>query len=108
MKNLVFVVLAVAFSFLPVFLAQQNGIKAPITKVEVLEEGVYKYEGETKGSVYFDHNMHVEALDQDCSSCHEGEPAKIAITDMASGHGLCSSCHDQVDDMDACNTCHSK
>lgn len=108
MKNLVFVVLAVAFSFIPVFLAQQNGIKAPITKVEVLEEGVYKYEGETKGSVYFDHNMHQEALEGDCSSCHEGEPAKIAITDMASGHGLCSQCHDQVDDMDACNTCHSK
>lgn len=108
MKNLVFVVLAVAFSFIPVFLAQQNGIKAPITKVEVLEEGVYKYEGETKGNVYFDHNMHVELLDQDCASCHEGEPAKIAITDMASGHGFCSSCHDQVDDMDACTTCHSK
>jgi len=108
MKNLVFVVLAVVFSFIPVFLAQQNGIKAPITKVEVLEEGVYKYEGDSKGTVMFDHNMHVDALDQDCSSCHEGEPAKIAITDMASGHGLCSTCHDQVDDMEACNTCHSK
>lgn len=108
MKNLVFVVLAVAFSFIPVFLAQQNGIKAPITKVEVLAEGVHKYVGETKGSVYFDHNMHQEALEGDCSSCHEGEPAKIPITDMASGHGLCSSCHDQIDDMNACNFCHSK
>ncbi|MCD6582395.1 MAG: cytochrome c3 family protein [Desulfuromusa sp.] len=108
MKNLVFVVLAVVFSFIPVFLAQQNGIKAPMTKVEVLEEGVYKYEGDSKGNVYFDHNMHQEALDGDCSSCHEGEPAKIEIIDMASGHGLCSQCHDQTDDMDACNTCHSK
>jgi hypothetical protein len=108
MKNLVFVALAVFFSFIPVFLAQQNGIKAPITKVEVLEEGVYKYEGDTKGTVMFDHNMHIEMLDQDCESCHEGEPAKIAITDMASGHDTCSACHDQVDDMEACSTCHSK
>ena len=108
MKNLVFIVLAVAFSFVPVFLAQQNGVKAPMTKVEVLEEGVYKYEGDTKGSVYFDHNMHQEALEGDCSSCHEGEPAKIEISDMASGHGLCSQCHDQTDNMDACNHCHSK
>ncbi|MCK4503662.1 MAG: cytochrome c3 family protein [Desulfuromonadales bacterium] len=108
MKNLAFVVLAVVFSFIPVFLAQQNGIKAPIVKVEVLEEGVYKYEGDSKGSVYFDHNMHIEALDEDCSSCHEGEPAKIEITDMSSGHGACSACHDEVDDMDACSSCHSK
>ncbi len=109
MKNLAFVVLAVVFSFIPVFLAQQNGIKAPITKVEVLEEGVYKYEGDTKGNVYFDHNMHVEALEEDCSSCHEGdEPEKIEITDMASGHETCSACHDEVDDMEACSACHSK
>ena len=109
MKNLAFVVLAVVFSFVPVFLAQQNGVKAPIVKVEVLEEGVYKYEGDTKGNVYFDHNMHVEALEEDCSSCHEGdEPAKIEITDMASGHEACSACHDEVDDMEACSACHSK
>ena len=108
MKNLVFVVLAVVFSFVPVFLAQQHGVKAPMVKVEVLEEGVYKYEGDSKGSVYFDHNMHNEMLDDDCSSCHEGEPAKIEITDMSSGHGLCSQCHDQTDDMEACSTCHSK
>ncbi len=108
MKNLVFIVVAVVFSFIPVFLAQQNGVKAPMTKVEVLEEGVYKYEGSTKGNVYFDHNMHQEALDGDCSSCHEGEPATIVINDMASGHGLCSQCHEQTDDMDACNHCHSK
>ena len=106
MKNLAFVVLAVVFSFIPVFLAQQNGIKAPITKVEVLEEGVYKYEGDTKGSVYFDHNMHQEM--GDCEDCHEGEPAKIEITDMASGHEACSACHDEVDDMEACSACHSK
>ena len=108
MKNLVFVIVAVVFSFVPVFLAQQQGIKAPIVKVEVLEEGVYKYEGDSKGSVYFDHNMHVEALDEDCSSCHEGEPAKIEITDMSSGHGTCSNCHDEVDDMASCSTCHRK
>ncbi len=108
MKNLVFIVLAVVVSFIPVFLAQQNGIKAPMTKVEVLEEGVYKYEGDTKGSVYFDHNMHQEALEGDCSSCHEGEPAKIEITDMASGHALCGQCHDQTEDMNACKHCHSK
>ncbi|MEA3361886.1 MAG: cytochrome c3 family protein [Thermodesulfobacteriota bacterium] len=106
MKNLAFVVLAVVFSFIPVFLAQQNGIKAPITKVEVLEEGVYKYEGDTKGNVYFDHNMHQEM--GDCEDCHEGEPAKIEIIDMASGHETCGMCHDEVDDMDACSACHSK
>ncbi len=106
MKNLAFVVVAVIFSFIPVFLAQQNGIKAPITKVEVLEEGVYKYEGDTKGNVYFDHNMHQEMAD--CEACHEGEPATIAITDMASGHATCGACHAEVDDMDACSTCHSQ
>ena len=87
MRNLVFIVVAVVLSVVPVFLAQQNGVKAPMTKVEVLEEGVYKYEGSTKGNVYFDHNMHQEALEGDCSSCHEGEPDKIVINDMASGHG---------------------
>jgi len=106
MKNLVFVIVAVVFSFIPVFLAQQNGVSAPMTKVEVLEEGVYKYEGDTKGTVMFNHNMHQEM--GDCESCHEGEPAKIVITDMASGHGTCGACHDEVDDMDSCNHCHSK
>lgn len=108
MKNLLFAVLAVVFAFVPVFLAQQDGTTAPITKVEVLEEGVYKYEGATKGFVKFDHNMHVEALEDDCSSCHEGEPAKIDVSSMSAGHGLCGSCHEQVDDMQACATCHSK
>lgn len=108
MKNLMFVVLAVVVAFVPVFLAQQDGTTAPITKVEVLEEGMYKYEGATKGFVEFDHNMHIEVLDQDCSSCHDGEPAKIDVSTMSSGHDFCSSCHDQVNDMAACATCHSK
>ena len=108
MKNLLFAVLVVVFAFVPVFLAQQDGSTAPITKVEVLAEGVYQYEGATKGEVEFDHNMHKDALEQDCSSCHEGEPATIAVTSMAEGHGLCSGCHEQVEDMNACNACHSK
>ncbi len=108
MKNLLFAVLVVVFAFVPVFLAQQDGTTAPITKVEVLAAGVFQYEGDTKGIVKFDHNMHKDALDQDCSSCHEGEPVTIAITGMSDGHGLCSGCHEQVEDMAACNFCHSK
>ncbi|OQY18532.1 MAG: hypothetical protein B6I36_06725 [Desulfobacteraceae bacterium 4572_35.1] len=108
MKNLIFAVLVVVFAFVPVFLAQQDGTTAPMTKVEVLAEGLFQYEGATKGIVKFDHNMHKDALEQDCSSCHEGEPAKISISSMSEGHGLCSGCHEQVDDMNACNTCHSK
>jgi hypothetical protein len=108
MKNLLFAVLAVVFACVPVFLAQQDGTSAPITKVEVLPEGVYKYEGATKGVIKFDHNMHKEALDNDCSSCHEGEPAKIDVSSMSAGHGLCGGCHEQVEDMAQCTTCHSK
>ncbi|OQY23831.1 MAG: hypothetical protein B6I37_04645 [Desulfobacteraceae bacterium 4572_35.2] len=111
MKNLLFAVLAVAFAFVPVFLAQQDGTTSPITKVEVLEEGVYKYEGASKGFVTFDHNMHKEALDQDCSSCHDAKPAKIDVSSMSAGHGLCSGCHDEVEDMKnvaGCAMCHSK
>ncbi len=107
-NNVIFAVIVVVFAFVPVFLAQQDGSNAPITKVEAPQEGVYKYEGATKGVVEFDHNMHKDALDQDCSSCHEGEPATIAITGMSDGHGLCGGCHEQVEDMSACNTCHSK
>ncbi|MBN2644979.1 MAG: hypothetical protein JXR59_05835 [Desulfuromonadaceae bacterium] len=108
MKNLLFAVLAVVVAFVPVFLAQQDGTNSPIAKVEVLPEGVYKYTGATKGDVKFDHNMHKDALDQDCSSCHKGEPATITISSMADGHGLCGGCHEQVEDMNACKACHSK
>lgn len=106
MKKMGFVVLAIAFSFIPIFLAQQYGTESPITKVEVLEEGVFKYEGETMDAVIFDHNLHIEWLGGDCASCHEGEPEKIEIYDMASGHASCSDCH-VVDDMDNCISCHS-
>lgn len=108
MKNLLFAVLAVVVAFVPVFLAQQDGNSAPIVKVEVLPEGVYKYKGATKGDVKFDHNMHIEAAESDCSRCHEGEPAKIDVSDMSAGHALCGTCHTQVEDMSACNKCHSK
>lgn len=108
MKKLIFALIVVVIALVPVFLAQQNGTSAPIVKVEILEKGVYKYKGETKGIVMFNHNQHTEMLDGDCESCHDGEPAKIEVSDMSSGHGLCGRCHDQTDDMNACNFCHSK
>lgn len=109
MKNLLFVGLVVVFAFVPVFMSQVDGTTAPIAKVEVQEQtGIFNYEGATKGVVTFDHNMHVEVADKDCSSCHAGESVIVDVSTMSTGHGLCSSCHEEVDDMKACTTCHSK
>ena len=106
-NNVIFAVVVVVFAFVPVFMAQQVGTMAPMAKVESSSAGVYKYSGDTKGEVTFDHNAHVEALDQDCSSCHK-DGAAITIASMSDGHGLCGECHEQTSDMKQCSSCHSK
>jgi cytochrome c553 len=59
-----------------------------------------------KGNVTFNHKDHADRLG-DCSKCHEGEPAKIAV-DKDFGHSTCKDCHKEMNGPTKCNDCHKK
>ncbi len=70
-------------------------------------EDTYSYTG--KGTVTFNHKVHGEKLG--CEACHEGEPAKIEVTDKATGHAACLDCHKEKKAEGAptkCGACHVK
>lgn len=89
MKKLVFIAMVLAFVSVNVAFAAD----------------VVTYENK-KGSITFDHKMHQDKLD-DCSKCHEGEPAKIEV-DKDYGHKTCKSCHKDMGGPTKCNDCHTK
>lgn len=60
----------------------------------------------SKGNVTFNHKDHADKLG-DCSKCHEGEPAKIAV-DKDYGHKTCKDCHKEMNGPTKCNDCHKK
>jgi len=60
----------------------------------------------SKGNVTFNHKAHAEKLG-DCSKCHEGEPAKIAV-DKDFAHKTCKGCHKEMNGPTKCNDCHKK
>ncbi len=60
----------------------------------------------SKGNITFDHKAHAEKLG-DCSKCHEGEPAKIAV-DKDFAHKTCKDCHKEMNGPTKCNDCHKK
>ena len=60
-----------------------------------------------KGTVTFNHKAHGEKLG-DCSKCHEGEPAKIAVDKKAAHGDTCKSCHKEMGGPTKCNDCHKK
>jgi hypothetical protein len=66
----------------------------------------YTYDNE-KGTVTFDHTAHQAKLADDCTKCHEGEPAKIEVN-KDFGHKTCKACHKEMDGPTKCNDCHKK
>ena len=69
---------------------------------------VVTYENK-KGTITFQHKKHQEVLGGDCSKCHEGTPAKIAV-DKDFGHKTCKACHKEMggNAPTKCNGCHVK
>lgn len=53
-----------------------------------LAADVYYYEA-SKGLVTFDHKAHQMRIQGDCTRCHTGTPAKIALTKKYAHKGLC-------------------
>jgi hypothetical protein len=54
----------------------------------------------------FDHQMHVEDVELDCATCHEGVAESANLLDRyLPGKPVCSGCHD-LGDTDECGTCH--
>ncbi len=89
MKKLIIMIMLVTFASVGVAIAADNVV----------------YENK-KGNVTFDHKTHSEAME--CSKCHEGTPAKIAI-DKASAHkDACKTCHKAMGGPTKCNDCHKK
>ncbi|MDY0213598.1 MAG: hypothetical protein RBR06_11410 [Desulfuromonadaceae bacterium] len=105
MKNILLVIVLIAFALVTVFLAQHDGNNSPITKVVTQEPGVYAYKGATRGEVVFNHNTHSEMMG--CADCHGDTPGKIDVSTMEGGHGLCASCHNDMG-IGECSKCHSK
>lgn len=88
MKKLVIAVMLIAFTFTLAYAADS-----------------VTYESK-KGAVTFDHKGHGEKME--CTACHEGTPAKIAI-DKAAAHGAaCKDCHKEQNGPTKCNDCHKK
>lgn len=58
------------------------------------------------GKVTFNHKAHQTKLG-DCKKCHEGTPAKIAMSkDVA--HKMCKDCHAKMQGPTKCAECHKK
>jgi hypothetical protein len=61
----------------------------------------------SKGNITFNHKAHQERVAGDCTKCHEGTPAKIAV-DKDFGHNVCKACHKEMNGPTKCNDCHKK
>jgi Spy/CpxP family protein refolding chaperone len=64
------------------------------------------YDGGKKGAVTFDHKAHSTKFE--CSKCHEGTPAKIAVEGKKQGHAVCKDCHKANGATTSCSKCHVK
>ncbi len=88
MKKLIVAVMLVAFTFTLAYAADS-----------------VTYENK-KGSVTFNHKAHSEKME--CTACHQGTPAKIAIDKDAAHGAACKDCHKEKNAPTKCNDCHSK
>ncbi len=88
MKKLIIAIMLVAFACTVVYAVE-----------------VVTYESK-KGNVTFDHTTHSAATE--CTVCHEGEPAKIAIDKKAAHGDACKGCHKANGGPTKCNDCHKK
>ncbi len=58
-------------------------------------------------TIIFPHNLHVEDLELECQTCHEGVSESTAGTDnLMPSMDKCGECHD-IEDTDNCTLCHS-
>ncbi|MDG4476228.1 cytochrome c3 family protein [Thiovibrio frasassiensis] len=57
--------------------------------------------------VTFNHKAHGTKLG-DCKKCHEGTPAKIAMSKDLAHKALCKDCHAKMSGPTKCNECHKK
>lgn len=62
----------------------------------------------SQGKVTFNHKAHAEKLKNDCSKCHQGKPAKIAISKDVAHKELCVKCHKEMGGPSKCGDCHKK
>lgn len=90
MKKLIVMMMLIAFA----------GIGVAVAADTVVYEA-------SKGDVTFNHQAHADKLG-DCSKCHEGEPAKIAIDKDAAHGASCKDCHKEMNGPTKCNDCHKK
>jgi hypothetical protein len=61
---------------------------------------------ESGSGIHFDHALHVEDVGLACTDCHTGvEESQSLAERLFPEKSVCGDCHD-VDDMDACGTCH--
>jgi len=64
-----------------------------------------------KGTVAFDHQKHVNLVQEDCKVCHE-RPGEIKGFGRAYAHKVCIGCHEpQAGKMDGpitCEGCHKR
>ena len=60
----------------------------------------------SKGTVTFNHKAHGEKMD--CTKCHEGTPAKIAVDKDAAHGAVCKDCHKKDGGPTKCSDCHKK
>ena len=65
----------------------------------------YNYDGK-QGKVVFTHKGHSDKMK--CDACHQGTPAKIAVTKEVAHKDLCKKCHQEMNGPTKCGDCHKK
>ena len=67
----------------------------------------YNYNDKGKqGKVTFNHKGHSDKMK--CDACHQGKPAKIAVTKDAAHGAVCKDCHKAKNAPTKCGDCHKK
>jgi hypothetical protein len=67
----------------------------------------YNYEGK-QGKVVFNHKGHTDIAKGKCDGCHQGTPAKIAVTKDSAHGAVCKDCHKAKGGPTKCGDCHKK
>ncbi len=66
---------------------------------------VVTYENK-QGKVTFNHKAHADKMK--CDACHQGAPAKIAVSKDTAHKAVCKECHAAKGGPTKCNECHKK
>ncbi|MEN8141636.1 MAG: cytochrome c3 family protein [Thermodesulfobacteriota bacterium] len=85
-------------------LATLMALALPLSPPQALAEGqLNDIHGNLYEAVEFDHDMHIELLQEDCSKCHHH------VAGVATSQRGCASCHRQAVEVPdpSCKSCHS-